>query len=182
MDARWARTALRATLGPDCYRPWHAVAFGIAANAVFGMLGRRERDRRYYERLRQAPFAPPAWSFVPAWTVNNASVLWGNLRLLNLPGDAPNKRPLLWLQGASWLLYSSFGYVYFRKRSVILGFVWTVSHWLLTIASVHLSRAADPKIALSFVTVLAWLTLATPVTAYQAARNPDGLFGTPAWR
>jgi hypothetical protein len=30
-------------------------------------------------------------------------------------------------------------------------------------------------------TLLAWLTLATAVAAYQAAKNPDDLFDTPAW-
>ena len=120
--------------------------------------------------------------FAPAWAINNASVLWGNLRLLNLPEDTPHRRQLLWLQGVSWALFSSFGYVYFGKRSPILAFVWTASFYALTIVSAALSWRVDRKIALSFVTLLLWLTLATPVAAYQMVHNPDEYFRTPAWR
>jgi hypothetical protein len=110
--------------------------------------------------------------------LNNASTLWGNLRLLNRREGTPNRRALLALQGASWLLFATFNHVYFRKRSPILGFAWTATDWLLTLASVALSlndRRGD--VALSLATKLTWLTLATPVTAHQAAKNPDPLFG-----
>lgn len=177
--SRLAREMFR----PERYRWWHALAFGVGANAISTLAtGRNTYDREYYERMRQAPFAPPGWLFGPAWTLNNASVLWGNLRLLNQPEDVPNRRGLLWLQAASWLVYASFGYVYFRKRSPILAFVWTAADWALTVASVILSLKNDKKITLSLGTLLAWLTLATPAAAYQAASNPDDLFGTPALR
>lgn len=173
----------RKTFRPDRYRWWHAVAFGVAANAISALsAGRNSYDKEYYEGMRQAPFAPPGWVFGPAWAVNNASVLWGNLRLLNQPEGTKNRRALLWLQGASWLVYSTFGYVYFRKRSPILAFAWTAADWAFTVASVVLSLKNDKKITLSLGTLLAWLTLATPAAAYQAASNPDELFGTPTPR
>lgn len=171
---------VRAALRSSRYRWWHALAFGVAANLA-GRAGGIE-DRRWYEEQRQASFAPPGWVFAPAWAINNASVLWGNLRLLNLPEDTPHRRRLLWLQGVSWALYSSFGYVYFGKRSPILAFVWTTSFYVLTIVSAALGWRVDRKIALSFVTLLLWLTLATPVAAYQMVHNPDEYFRTPAWR
>lgn len=171
------------TFRPERYRLWHALAFGVAANAVSVLLtGRNAYDREYYENMRQAPFAPPGWLFGPVWALNNASVLWGNLRLLNQPEDTPNRRALLWLQAASWFVFVTFGYVYFRKKSPILAFVWTAADWALTVASVVLSLKNDRKITLSLGTLLAWLTLATPTAAYQAASNPDELFGTPAPR
>jgi tryptophan-rich sensory protein len=183
MNASLVKDALGATFRPERYRWWHALLFGLAANAG-SMIGaeRRAEDREYYERMRQAPFAPPSWAFAPAWALNNASVLWGNLRLLNLPEDAPNRRALLWLQGASWFLFSTFGYVYFRKRSPILAFVWTAAFAVLTVASAVLSWRIDRKVALSFATLLGWLALATPTAAYQMLYNPDELFGTPSWR
>jgi benzodiazapine receptor len=174
--ARLFRTVFR----PERYRWWHALAFGLVVNLV----GARTEveDREYYEDLRQAPFAPPALVFGPAWAINNASVLWGNLRLLNLPEGAPNRRPLLWLQGASWALFSTFSYVYFRKRSPILAFVWTATFYVLTVISAILSWRVDRKISLSFVTLLLWLSLATLVAAYQMTHNPDPLFRTSAQR
>ena len=176
MDAGWIRKA-RTTFRPARYHWWHAAALGLAANLVSGAAGRREEDRRYYEDMEQAPFAPPGWVFGPVWAANNVSVLWGNLRLLNLPQDAPNRQTLLVLQGLSWILFSTFGYVYFRKGSPILAFGWTATFWILTIASVVLSLRSDRKVAASLATLLAWLTLATPVAAYQAAKNPDPLLG-----
>ena len=59
-----------------------------------------------------------------------------------------------------------------------MGFAWTATDWLLTTASVALSlKNGRMDVAISLMTKLAWLTLATPVTAYQAARNPDPLLG-----
>ena len=171
------------TFRPERYRWWHALAFGVAVNVTSALLtGRNTYDREYYEGMRQAPFAPPGWVFGPAWAINNASVLWGNLRLLNQPEETPNRRALLWLQGASWLVFATFGYVYFRKRSPILAFAWTAADWAFTVASVVLSLKNDRKITLSLGTLLAWLTLASPTAAYQAASNPDELFGTPSLR
>jgi tryptophan-rich sensory protein len=151
--------------------------FGLAANLPSRAAFSAGEDARFYEGQRQAPFAPLSWVFGPAWAINNVSVLWGNLRLVNLPEDAPNKQALLKLQGASWLLYSTFAYVYFRKKSPILAFVWTGTFWVLTVASIVLSLGSERKIAASFGTLIAWLTLATPVAAYQAANNPDPLLG-----
>ncbi len=169
------------TSAPRRYRWWHALAFALAANSVSGVsVGRNRDDEAFYENMRQASFAPPAWAFAPAWAVNNASVLWGNLRLANLPKDAPNRRLLLWLQGASWALYSTFAYVYFRKRSPILAFVWTAGMYALTIPSAILSWRLDRKIAWSFLTLLLWLSLATPVALFQMLHNPDPFFGTDA--
>jgi tryptophan-rich sensory protein len=92
----------------------------------------------------------------------------------------PNRRAIL--QGASWFLFSTFSYVYFRNRSSIPAFVRTAAFMVLTVASAALGWRLDRKVALSFATLLAWLTLATPVAAYQMLHNPDELFGTPPWR
>lgn len=173
----------RQFLAPQQYRWWHGLAFGLAANLVSGLnLGRRADDRRYYEAMRQAPFAPPGWAFAPVWALNNISVLWGNLRLLNTPADTPERQPLLWLQGASWVLFSTFSYVYFKQRSPILAFTWTGGMYVLTIVSMLLASKIDRKIVLSFVTLFLWLSLATLVAGYQMLHNDDPLFGTSAWR
>lgn len=163
------------------YRWWHGVAFWLLVNVGSGLSIRsRSLDRAYYENMRQAPFAPPGWVFGPAWFLNNVLILWGNLRLLNNDEHVPHRRTLLWLQGASWLIYSTFSYVYFRKRSPILAFVWTAGMYALTIISILLSRRIDRKIAWSFTTLFLWLSLATPVALYQMLYNPDPLFGTKA--
>src|SRR3712207_8348888 len=45
----------------------------------------------YTTLFRSAAFAPPSWLFAPVWAANNASTLWGNLRLLNQPPDSPHR-------------------------------------------------------------------------------------------
>lgn len=176
MKAGLAKKAVEATFRPRRYRWWHALLFWAAVSLPSWVAFRPEEDERYYEEQEQAPFAPPSWVFGPAWAANNAAVLWGNLRLVNLP-EGPDKKALLRLQGASWFLFSTFAYVAFRRRSPILGFVWTAAFWALTVASVIRSREADKKTTLSLVPLLAWLTFAVPVGAYQATHNPDELFG-----
>ncbi len=174
--------AVQETIRPERYRWWHAAAWGLAAN-LLSATGPRPMDQsRYYESLKRPFFAPPAWAFAPAWTLNNITSLWGDLRLLNLPRGTRYKRTLLGLQGAGWLLYATYSRAAFGTRSNILSFVWSSSYWLLTVASVLLSRKVDKKATLAFAPLLAWLTLATALSGYIMINNPDPYFGTPPLR
>ena len=103
------------------------------------------------------------------------------IRLLNLP-SSPTRRRLLLLQAVSWLIFATFSLVYFRLRSPILAFVWTAGMYLLTIWSIWLAARLDTKVAWSFATLVAWLSLATLVAGYQVIYNRDPLFDTPALR
>lgn len=58
-------------------------------------------DVSYFEALRQSIFAPPAWVFGPAWTINNLSAIWGLLRVLNKPVNSKGRTAYLVLQAAS---------------------------------------------------------------------------------
>lgn len=167
-------------LFPKEYRWWHGATFWLAVNAVSA--ASYSGDNTLYQTFKQAPFAPPAWAFGPAWTLNNISVLWGNLRLLNLPDGTPGRGTLLGLQGVSWTIFGTFSLVYFRLASPILAFVWTAGMYALTIASMILASKIDRKIVLSFATLFVWLSLATLVGAYQMIYNADPFIGTPAWR
>lgn len=173
-------TLIRQALRPERYRWWHAAAFGVAVNLIGTPFYGNEEG--LYTSFQQASFAPPAWVFGPAWTINNISVLWGNLRLLNLPAETPYRRPLLWLQGASWVIFAAFGPAYFGLQSPILAFTLTAGMYALTLASAVLSWKIDRKIVLSLVTLLLWLSLASVVAAYQMVFNADPFFGTSAWR
>ncbi len=167
---------------PPRYRWWHAAAFEAAMQLVQAPVFLRRSGPQTYRTFKQASFAPPSWVFGPVWFTNNVSVLWGNLRLLNLPADHPHRRRLLWLQGASWGIYATFSYVYFGLNSPILAATWTVGMYALTWASLLLASKIDAQIVASLVTLLIWLTLASAVAIYQALYNADPLFGTPAWR
>ena len=50
---------------------WQKVLLTIAITALGGLSGRRSKksERKLYNKeLKQAPWAPPAWVFGPAWT------------------------------------------------------------------------------------------------------------------
>lgn len=65
MGQGWISKALEETFRPERYRWYHALAFGSAVNLASGLSGRRAEDRRFYESVEQASFAPPSWAFVP---------------------------------------------------------------------------------------------------------------------
>jgi tryptophan-rich sensory protein len=149
-------------------------------NAISGLsIGRRAEDREFYKAMKLPRYAPPGWLFPPVWAINNAFTLWGNLRLLNQHPGTPGRREMLALQGASWALFSTFAFVYFRKRSPILAATWTASDWVLTTATVAIAaKHGQGDIVKSQATKFAWLSLAVPVSGYQALHNPDPVFAT----
>jgi translocator protein len=140
-------------------------------DAIFG-------DVSYFKALKQSVITPPAWVFGPAWTLNNISTIYGNLRVLNMPADAPGRDTYLVLQAASWLNYVLFSAAYFSLRSPINAFFLTVSMFFLTIASVFVSifKLKDTKVALSLATLIIWLTIAATAATFQALWNRDDLY------
>jgi tryptophan-rich sensory protein len=171
------RGAAPLLLSTERYRWWHGAGLVVAANLV--SLPGTLQSRNIYGQFQQAPFAPPAWAFGPAWSINNIATVWGNLRLLNLPADTPQRTTLLWLQGAGWVVFSTFSYAYFVLQSPILACAWTASYAALTLASMLVSSRIDLGITLSLVPLMLWLALASAVAAYQMLYNADPLFGTP---
>lgn len=129
----------------------------------------------FYNGLKQPVFAPPDWSFAPAWTLNNALAIWGLLQVLNMPRRKPGRDEFLFLQAAFWVTFVGFNPLYFGLRSPILGALDTNVGLALTAASeyVALARLKDTKTALSQSTTLLWLVLAAATATTVAAWNED---------
>lgn len=155
------------------YRWWHALAVGVAANVVSSAPFGPNGDEAFYNRLRKPPGAPPDWLFPIAWTFNNATTLWSNLRVANLPRRTPGRRAALALEGASWGLFSAFTWLYFGKRSPVLGAVDTVAGLATTAASVAVTSRLDRPAAWALAPRLAWLALASYVSVAVALTNRD---------
>nr|BBH93875.1 hypothetical protein KTA_20740 [Thermogemmatispora argillosa] len=136
-------------------------------------------DVAYFEELKQSIFAPPAWVFGPAWTVNNLSAIWGLLRVLNKPSTSRGRGAYLALQAASWLDYIIFSAAYFGLRSPLNALVLTLLMLGLTVASglVALLRLRDTLVALSLATLFLWLLLASTAALFQALWNRDAFYG-----
>ncbi len=179
---------------PQTWRWYHGVMFYVFAQVLtFGLAaitsvatGQKVKSVRdlmgdvsYFRALKQSVVTPPSWVFGPAWTVNNVSVIWGTLRVLNKPEGTRGRDTFLALQAASWLNYVVFNAAYFSLRSPINAFVLTLSMFVLTILSgmVAIFQLKDRRVALSLATLMVWLMIALTAASFQAAWNRDEFYG-----
>ncbi len=160
---------------------WQLGLLSLAVSAVGGLSGMKSKKNEiklYNMQLKQAPWAPPAWLFAPAWTVNNYFLLLALQHLLEK--DIPEKKKLLLLQSMIWVIFFSFGYVYFNKKSPLLAAIWTMSDAALAAASFYTAYKTDKKLACYYLPLLAWTTFASTIADYQALKNADPVFKTTA--
>ena len=136
----------------------------------------------FYNSLTQPVFAPPDWSFAPAWTLNNWLAIWGLLRVLNMPPEKAGRTEFLALQMAFGIVFVGFNPLYFGFRSPILGAIDTDIGLVLTAASeyVAVAKLKDSPTAFSQSTTLLWLVLAAATATTVAAWNEDEFFQTRA--
>lgn len=175
------------------WRWYHGIVFYIVVQALtIGLAGLTSKmrgnevkslrdtfgDVSYFKKLKQSVITPPSWVFGPAWTINNISTIYGNLRVLNMSKDAPGRDAYLALQATSWLNFVIFSAAYFSLRSPINAFFLTVNMFFLTIASMIVSifRLRDTRVALSLATLMIWLTIAATAATFQALWNRDDLY------
>lgn len=158
------------------YHWWQAAAVGLLANAptALGLTGRNSKP--FYQDLDQPPGAPPAWAFGPAWTLNNVTTLWSNLRVANAPEGTPGRRAYLALEGVGWGLFAAFTPAFFGLRSPVLGAVDSVAFFGTTLASTAIATQIDKKAALALLPRLAWTGFASYLALGVARRNDDPLF------
>ncbi len=176
------------------WRWYHGLAFyaivqvlTFSTSAIVSVVSGNQRDNlretifgdvSYFKRLKQSKIAPPSWAFGPAWTINNLSVIYGTLRVLNMPEGTKGRNAYLALQAATWLDFVAFNAAYFSLRSPINAFVLTVLFLLLTLASgfVAIFRLKDTQVALSLLTLIIWLIVATTAATTQMLWNFDDLY------
>jgi len=161
---------------------WWQVALATIVVSALGALstgvGKRNQRKLYNHKLKQAPWAPPSFLFGPAWTINNYFLLQALKKLLESEGITYRKKVLL-KQAMIWILFFSFGYVYFQKKSPILAAVWTLADAWLAASSFFDILGEDKKLAANYLPLFAWTSYAGLVSIYQALKNADPVFGTP---
>lgn len=162
---------------------WLKISLLTAAVSVLGMLssGKRTKTEKYYNKQLKTPvWAPPGWLFGPAWTFNNLFLIRALFKLMDKEAGVENRKALLGLQAAIWACFFSFGYVFFKKRSPVLGAVWTQTDALLALASFIVAIRKDKKLAANYAPLLVWTWFASTVAWYTAVKNPDPLLNTKA--
>jgi tryptophan-rich sensory protein len=162
------------------FKWWQLGLAAIVVSAIGGLSGGKGKngEKKVYNKFKQAPWAPPAWLFAPAWTLNNFFLL----RALNqiLAEKMNDRQRLLILQLPIWLIFFSFGYIYSKKKSPILVATWTVSDAVLAGLSFVAAYKENKKLANNFLPLLSWTSFASSVAGYQALKNDDPLLGTKA--
>lgn len=158
---------------------WQLVLATVVVSALGAIsTGRSKKNERklYEKKLKQAPWAPPAWVFGPAWSVNNFFLLQA-LKELLLRHDIPERRKLLIKQAMIWVIFFSFGYVYFKKKSPILAAIWTLADAALAAGSFIEAKRTDKQLSYKYLPLLAWTAYAGSLSIYQAIKNDDPVVG-----
>ncbi|MBO9202136.1 MULTISPECIES: TspO/MBR family protein [Niastella] len=151
---------------------WQLALLSIVVTALGGLSGRRSKKSEralYNEELKQAPWAPPAWVFGPAWTVNNFFVLQALKKLVQETGS--HRKKLLTLQVFIWIIFFSFNYIYFKRKSTGLAFLWTMVDTMLAASSFTIALRQNKQLAWRYLPLLGWTGYASSLAGYQALEN-----------
>jgi tryptophan-rich sensory protein len=163
--------------------PWWQVALLAVGVSLLGRLssGKSSKTNRklYNKKLKQAPWAPPAWTFAVAWPVVNFFLVQTILRLLQQE-PSPAKRRQIVIQAFIWSIFFSFNYVYFNKKSSVLAAIWTMADSALAWMGFGLALKMDKRMAYGYLPLAIWTTYASTVGDYQALKNPDPVLETKA--
>jgi translocator protein len=161
---------------------WQVVLAAIVVSTLGALstgVGKKNQRKLYEGKLEQAPWAPPAKLFGPAWMANNYFLLKALKQLLENK-NIPDKKKLLLKQAAIWAIFFSFGYVYFQKKSPLLAAIWTLADAWLGVSSFTNTIRSNKRLAFDYLPLLAWTGYAGSVAVYQALKNPDPVLKTPA--
>ncbi len=160
---------------------WQLALLSIAVSTLGSLsaMQRSAKQRKAYRSLKQAPWAPPAWVFAPAWIFNNYFLLAALQELLR-NREMPARKKLLVFQSFMWIVFFSFNYAYFKKRSPLLAGMLTLSDAAFALSSLIIGFKAKNKVAANYIPLSIWTVFASTLAVYQALRNEDPLFKTPA--
>jgi tryptophan-rich sensory protein len=159
---------------------WQTALLTIVVTALGGLSGRRSKKSKrklYNKELKQAPWAPPAWLFGPAWSFNNFFLILALQRLLQETGT--HRKKLLTLQVFIWVVFFSFNYIYFKRKSTVLAALWSVADAAMAAASFAIALRRNKLLAWHYLPLLGWSGFASSLAGYQALKNQDVLLHTP---
>jgi translocator protein len=162
---------------------WWQVALLSVGVSLLGRLSSGQssaKNRKLYNRkLKQAPWAPPAVAFAVVWPIINYFLIDALLHILQQEPSAARRRQIV-VQAFIWMLFFSFNYVYFNKKSSILAAAWTMADGVLAWLGFSFALKSDKRIAYGYLPLAVWTTYASTVADYQALKNPDPVLDTKA--
>lgn len=143
-----------------------------ALGALSTATPKRKQRRVYNKKFKQAPWAPPGWLFGPVWTINNFFLLKALIIILSM-NKGQDKKQLLYQQAMIWIIFFTFGFVYFKKKSPILAAIWTIADNILAVSGFIKAGKFNKQLSFYYLPLLTWTAFAGSVAVYQALKNED---------
>ena len=161
------------------FKTWHAAVFLAGVSALTALSSSKDA-RAYWSGLNKPAKAPPGWMFPTVWGGLNLLQVWADLRILN-NRDAPDRKALLGLRAANWLLYALFTPAFFRAKSPVASEAITLAEGVTAGAAVALLARNDPLAAAALTPLTLWTAYATLLRGGAASGNPDRLVDRLRW-
>ncbi len=162
------------------FRSWHGAAFLAAVSALSAVSASKDA-RAYWRGLNRAAKPPPAWVYPAVWTGLNGLQVWADLRILNNRA-APERRTLLGLRAASWLLHGLFTPAFLRAKSPVAGETVTLAEGLTAGATLALLARSDKLAAVALAPLTLWTAYASLVGSEGGSADPAHLVDQLRWR
>ena len=162
------------------FRSWHGAAF-LAAVSALSAVSASSDARAYWRGVGRAGKGAPAWVYPAVWTGLNGLQVWADLRILN-NHTAPERRALVGLRAASWLLHGLFTPAFLRARSQVAGEAATLAEGLTAGATLALLVRSDPIAALAVAPLTLWTACAGLLGRPRGSADPDQLVDQLRWR
>ncbi len=147
-------------------------AFFIGINALARIGGSHTKE--IYADLDTPSWAPPAWLFGPAWTINDLARIYGDLDVLHRP-PSRTRTAVLALEAVNWLAYAAYNPLLFGKRATKVSFGVALTQLAATTAAAIVGRKLGKRFLLGLAPTAAWLVFANALAAYVARHNHDEL-------
>lgn len=155
---------------------WQCVIIYLVANGISFIPAGFNGDEAFYNNFVQPVVAPLDWMFAPVWFINNVTSLIALYIIANLPTNTKNRKAIIRLEAATWVLYAIFTALYFGLKSPVLGAIDTFIALVLTAISFFITYGTSRKAAWLIAPRLAWLMLASYVSVWVALHNKDVFF------
>jgi translocator protein len=149
-------------------------AFFVGINALAQIGGSRTKET--YAALDTPRWAPPAWLFGPAWTINDLARIYGDLDVLHRP-PSRTRTTVLALEAVNWLAYAAYNPLLFGKRATKISFGVAVLQLAATAGAAIAGRKLGKRFLLGLAPTAAWLVFATTLAGYVARHNRDEVLG-----
>jgi tryptophan-rich sensory protein len=149
-------------------------AFFLGINALAQLGGSKTKE--IYADLDTPRWAPPAWLFGPAWTINDVARIYGDLGVLHGP-PSRTRTAVLALEAVNWLAYAAFNPLLFGKRATKVSFGVALTQLATTVAAGIVGRKLGKRFLLGLAPTAAWLVFASALSGYVARHNRDELLG-----